>query len=394
MPHTKRMLAQTESPPTPTHKHNGAGVPNVLLAAVNAAVTGIVISDMRLPDNPLVFVNDAFCRMTGYSWDEVVGRNCRFLQGEGTDPQTVARLRSAIESSQPVVVTLVNYTKAGRRFHNELHMSPVFGASGKAEFFVGVQHDVTARIEAEIHLKELATRLARSNGVLQLFADNAAKDVIDLLQKVLAHSEGILHPQGRPAEPDRAAVRSIHDAALRTKSFLIEILEYCSLASVPLQLERVSLGTMLSEIQLCNLGKPSVHANPADLDFEITCDPALVRRAVTELVESAFRSVPPGEVPNVELRVGREGHERVYFEVADRGTGTARSNIHLVVDPSARLHSPGRCEGLGLGPSLADRIAERHGGRVEVTPREGGGVVARFYLSTAQNWNAALRAVA
>jgi signal transduction histidine kinase len=189
-------------------------------------------------------------------------------------------------------------------------------------------------------------------------------------------------------------VRSIHDSALRTKSFLIEILEYCSLASVPLQLERVSLGTMLSEIQLCNLGKPSVHANPADLDFEITCDPALVRRAVTELVESAFRSVPPGEVPNVELRVGREGHERVYFEVADRGTGTARSNIHLVVDPSARLHSPGRCEGLGLGPSLADRIAERHGGRVEVTPREGGGVVARFYLSTAQNWNAALRAVA
>jgi PAS domain S-box-containing protein len=120
-----------------------------MLAAVGAAPTGVVFADPRLPDCPIVYANPAFLRLTGYDLTEVLGRNCRFLQGKDSDPAAVFQLRQALAEARPVLLRLVNYRRDGKRFENELHIMPVLGEDGRPTLFVGIQNDVSARLRAE-----------------------------------------------------------------------------------------------------------------------------------------------------------------------------------------------------------------------------------------------------
>jgi len=101
------------------------------------------ISDPALPDNPIVFASDDFLKLTGYTREEVLGRNCRFLQGPGTDPRAVLEIRDAIKTGSECTVRLLNYRKDGRPFWNMFNLAPVFDNSGNIRFYVGVQGDVT-----------------------------------------------------------------------------------------------------------------------------------------------------------------------------------------------------------------------------------------------------------
>ena len=117
--------------------------------AVIATDITFAITDPQEPDNPLVWVNPSFTRVTGYEAHEAVGRNCRFLQGPATDPAAVAEIRTALAERRTVTTTLLNYRKDGTAFWNQLSVSPVFDGSGDLVSFVGVQTDVTERVRVE-----------------------------------------------------------------------------------------------------------------------------------------------------------------------------------------------------------------------------------------------------
>ncbi len=117
--------------------------------AIAAARNGIVITDVQAGDNPIVSTNPAFTAITGYRMEEAVGRNCRFLQGPGTDRAALAEIRAAIEQRRPCLVTLVNYRKDGTPFWQELSISPMHDTAGQLTHFIGVQSDVSERIAAE-----------------------------------------------------------------------------------------------------------------------------------------------------------------------------------------------------------------------------------------------------
>jgi PAS domain S-box-containing protein len=128
--------------------------------AVIATDISFTISDPLQDDDPLVWANPAFTRVTGYELEEAAGRNCRFLQGAATDPEAVAKIRRALEEDEPVTVTMLNYRKDGTAFWNELSISPVFDAEGRVIHHVGVQADVTARVQLEQE-REAAYRAER-----------------------------------------------------------------------------------------------------------------------------------------------------------------------------------------------------------------------------------------
>lgn len=200
--------------------------------AVIAAGLSFTISDPRRPDNPLVFVNPAFERTTGYSREEAQGRNCRFLQGPGTDPADVQRIRDAIAAQEHLVVTLLNYRKDGTAFWNELSLSPVHDAAGELSHFVGIQADVTARVlieqERSRHLAaEQAARAEaeRAQARLSLLAEAtsmlaATLDVDESLDRLTSLVVPVLadwctvHLLGTDGRVQRVAARHRDDSKL------------------------------------------------------------------------------------------------------------------------------------------------------------------------------------
>ncbi|GGI03277.1 EAL domain-containing protein [Egicoccus halophilus] len=159
----------------------------LLARALGATAAGVTVADARRPDQPLVYVNEAFERLTGYGVQEALGRNCRFLQGVGTAPEAIDRMRAGIAQRRPVTVRVVNYRRDGTPWWNEVHLAPVFDDRGQLTHVVGVQHDVSSEVEATSQLRYLArhdqlTGLRnRASLVEDLQAAMAASEVVGLL---------------------------------------------------------------------------------------------------------------------------------------------------------------------------------------------------------------------
>lgn len=120
---------------------------NLFTQAMDGASCGISIADASKKDMPLIYVNEGFERMTGYSRDEVLGKNCRFLQGDAENEDARKHIKSAFERKAPVTVVLKNHRKDGTLFYNELHIRPLSATGKGVTHFVGIQTDVSYRYE-------------------------------------------------------------------------------------------------------------------------------------------------------------------------------------------------------------------------------------------------------
>ena len=127
----------------------------MLVAALTNATNGIVVS-ANVEGRPIVYCNPAFERLTGYSSSEIVGRNCRFLQGEGTDPEAIRQMRIAFEAGTAIDLVVLNYKKSGTPFWNALNIGPILNTQGVLTHFIGVQTDVTERIDLQKQLQQRA----------------------------------------------------------------------------------------------------------------------------------------------------------------------------------------------------------------------------------------------
>jgi PAS domain S-box-containing protein len=139
--------------------------------AMAASGSGIVIADARKPDFPIIYANPAFERLTGYSADEVLGSNCRLLQGTDRNQDELPRLRDAMRSGEPVTVLLRNFRKDGTLFWNEFSVSPIHNSEGVITHYVGIQNDVTAAVESRSLLalakEDLESKVAERTAALQ-----------------------------------------------------------------------------------------------------------------------------------------------------------------------------------------------------------------------------------
>jgi PAS domain S-box-containing protein len=127
--------------------------------SIDFITNGVVITDPSKKDNPVIYVNKAFEKITGYTSKEAIGKNCRFLQGEDNNQYGLIKLRKAISRKKPIRVILKNYKKDGRRFYNELYISPL--EFNKKTYFIGIQNDVTERIVARLKLKRYQQNLEK-----------------------------------------------------------------------------------------------------------------------------------------------------------------------------------------------------------------------------------------
>jgi len=198
--------ANTTYLPPPAHMPNIGPKQLVPLpkAALTNALAGLrhtfVVADTTLPDCPLVYVSEGFSKMTGYPAEEIIGHNCRFLQGEGTDPKHVEALRTAVRKGKSCCTRLLNYKKDGTPFWNLLTMTPIRDETGRVVKFVGVQVDVSSTSEG------VATKDATGVPVLINYDDrlkeNVAKPIVDDVLQAVQSGEGV--------EPKRLSERHSH----------------------------------------------------------------------------------------------------------------------------------------------------------------------------------------
>ncbi len=135
-------------------------IPFVLSQILDTCVNGITLSDPDQEDNPIVYANEAFEMITGYSSDEILGKNCRFLQGDDREQKEIGKIRDAIQNRKHVTVTLRNYRKNGELFYNQFSIRPLFDREGNLLYFLGVQYDITNQVDAEQELNRLNQLLA------------------------------------------------------------------------------------------------------------------------------------------------------------------------------------------------------------------------------------------
>jgi PAS domain S-box-containing protein len=135
-------------------KDNGI-IPQVLSAILDECVNGVTLADPDLEDAPIIYANKAFERLTGYSQEDIIGLNCRFLQGEDRNQSARFEIAEAMKKNEEVVVTLKNYKKDGTLFHNRLKIVPLFDKKKRVLYYLGLQYDITDKVNADNEIKSL-----------------------------------------------------------------------------------------------------------------------------------------------------------------------------------------------------------------------------------------------
>ena len=131
----------------------------LLQLVIEASNDGIVVAEQEGDDNILIYANPASERLTGYAVDDILYRDCRFLQGEDRDQPGLQAIREAVKSNQPCRQVIRNYRKDGTPFWNELSITPVFNEGDQLTYFIGIQKDVTAEVDALQRVEELEARV-------------------------------------------------------------------------------------------------------------------------------------------------------------------------------------------------------------------------------------------
>nr|AML79649.1 putative LOV domain-containing protein [Carapichea ipecacuanha] len=177
-----------------------------------------VITDPRLPDNPIIFASDSFLELTEYSREEILGRNCRFLQGPETDPATVRKIRRAIDTQSEVTVQLINYTKTGKKFWNLFHLQPMRDQKGEVQYFIGVQLDGSEHVEPLRNCipEERANEGAKLVRETAENVDEAVRELPDANTKpedLWANHSKVVHPKPhRRDSPSWKAMQKVLDS--------------------------------------------------------------------------------------------------------------------------------------------------------------------------------------
>jgi PAS domain S-box-containing protein len=353
-------------------------------AALDVADDGIVISDATRPDAPIVYVSPSFERLVGYSADEILGTNCRMVQGPGTDHDTVRQIAIALASGQVFQGEILNYRKDGTPFWNFLRIAPIRDETGRVTHYVGTQTDVTELHLARERQQELTSAVAHASRVRTVAALGAslAHEVNQPLAAVVANAEAALRLLERGEVADvREALESIIADGRRAGEIILRARRL--VRNQPVQAEVVSPAAVAAEVLAftrTRLRHARVEATleGARSPARVRIDPVQLYQAVLNLVVNAIEAMegePDPHPRRLTVRVESSG-ERVRVRVADTGPGATDEAIARMFQT---FHTT-KARGTGLGLLVTRSLVEAHGGRLDVARNAGRGLTFTIHL--------------
>ncbi|RYZ69908.1 MAG: PAS domain-containing protein [Lysobacteraceae bacterium] len=367
---------------------------DIFFAAVETTRMPMTVTDPRQADNPIVFANRAFLEMTGYTREEIIGRNCRFLQGPDTDPETIQGVRDAIREQRELATEILNYRKDGSTFWNALFVSPVYGKAGEIVYFFGSQLDISRRRDAEDALRQ-----SQKMEALGQLTGGIAHDFNNLLQVMSGYLELIeraAETRQGPIDPERLKrnVSRAREAAERAGTLTQQLLAFSrkqKLEGRVLNLNGLVNG--MGDIAERTLGEDITFRRELAPDlWNCRIDPTQAEMALLNVLINARDAVAGSATREVTARtlnvtVGEEDASAYdnlppgrYASVAitDSGHGMSPAVLARVMDPFFTTKEEGK--GTGLGLSMVYGFAKQSGGAVRLYSEEGHGTTVRLYF--------------
>jgi PAS domain S-box-containing protein len=367
-------------------RHRAQAVLMLRNRALEELDQGIMITDARRIDNPLIYVNPAFERLTGYRAEDVLGRNPRFLQGAETDRQALNGLRRALADATPFRGPIINHRRDGTAFWNDLAISAVRGPGGEATHHVGILSDITERMRLEAQLRQ-----AQKMEAIGHLTGGIAHDFNNLLAVILGNSEILL--EDATDEEQRETIHLVVGTAERGAVLTQRLLAFGRRQA--LRPEPVEVGEALSS--LCDmlqrtLGEQVQLATADDgTGINALVDRTLFESAIVNLAVNARDAMPGGGRLTISSRAVRVPDDAVVPELAggaDASVSVVGPGAGMPPDVLARAFEPVFTtkdvgKGSGLGLAMVYGFIRQSGGQVTIESRVGEGTSVSLYLPVA-----------
>lgn len=285
--------------------------------AVESSAVPIAIADPFEPDCPLVFVNDAFLALTGYSEDEVLGRNCRFLQGPDTRDEDRAILKKAVQERQTISHEILNYRKDGTAFWNELHMAPMLDDAGELLYFIATQVDITERVERQAGLQQALDERTEALRDQAARTHHMAQEMTHRVRNSLALIQAMLRMQLSSLSDGKA--RNALVGALSRIQAIVEIQRIIEHADLNTRIDIGQIvGSICEKLDHINRAHVVASADKIEISEDLVTPVALI---VSELVTNAQKHAYGPEDGGVIVVSARRRPNGIELCVRDDGIG-------------------------------------------------------------------------
>jgi PAS domain S-box-containing protein len=354
--------------------------------AIASVSAGILITDPRQPDNPIIYVNPAFERLTGYDAADALGRNCRFLQGAGTDPSAVSEVRQALKEERGLRIELLNYRKDGSSFWNELTISPLRDTKGRVTHYVGIISDRTEHKRIEKHLQQVEKLAA-----LGTLLGGVAHELNNPLFIVSGYAQLAMEKINQGRYDDlKGDLETIREAAQRASAIVNRFLgitrraearrDLCRVDDLVKQaLDLMSYDFVMHQVTVrtqFDPALPSILADSQDLSQAFLNLLTNASQAMAETHGRGTLSVSTTLIP-------AQGGPWVEVRVSDDGPGIAPVHLTRIFNPFYTTKPLGQQTGLGL--TVSHRIVTELGGTLTCESVVGQGTTFIVRLPIAQH---------
>jgi len=365
--------------------------------AIAASRNGIVITDARQPNNPVIYVNPAFERITSYSAAEALGRNCRFLHGDHNDQPGLTALRQAVAESRDCTAEVINYRKDGTQYWNQLSIAPLYDPQGQLTHFVGIQADISDRKNAEAQLHQNLYDLDQARHAAEA-ANHAKSEFLAMMShEIRTPMNAVIGMTGLLLDTpltnqQRDFVETTRSASDNLLTIINDILDFSKIESGKLELETqpFNLRTCLEEaldLLAANASKKGLelaYLLPTQVPQYLLGDVSRLRQVLVNLVNNAIKFTSEGEVIVSVQAQPQTAAGQITLQVAikDTGIGIPADRLHRLFQPFCQVDASTTRQfgGTGLGLAISQRLCELMGGTLWVESEVGQGSTFYFTL--------------
>ncbi len=343
----------------------------------------------------IVFVNDAFTRITGYSRQEAMGRTPGFVGRLQSNPTELARMYAAMKIARPVRGEVAILTKAGQTVWLEIDLAPLLDDAGAITNWVAVERDITERRQQQQQILALngaleqrvlqrTAQLASSNRELESFAYSVSHDLRSPLNTLAAFSQLLLKDDAENLSPKGRHYLERINAGVQQMGDLIEgLLTLTHLSRGPVKSDALDMSALFRRVeqemrQWQPDSRPQVQIQDA---MQAQGDDRLISSVVQNLLGNAWKFSARQAAPLIEAGCETSPEGETVFFVRDNGCGFDMAYASKLFGIFEKLHSPGEFAGTGIGLATVKRVIERHGGRVWAESKTGEGAVFYFTLN-------------